>query len=401
MPIHKITVARHLGVVVALAVLAGCAGNKTATNGVPVEAYVTESAPVLEPAASEKPQKALFGFLKKKPDPEPVIGIEQETGPTVEVAPEIVVMTDLPRLQEPSSPSLTDDEIAARGPGENLVAPEKRPGLLGFLRNKERPENTVVRSEIVEQPKIVAVVEPEVESVAVAPSMTDTEIAAASVVPEGYAKPSTKPRLFGFLNKKVPGDVQGNVVLASAPAFEDPVIESPAILTPDVGVGEIDVVPANPRPSTTLGFGDFVKACKVRKRDLGTEVARSPGAGDYRLYDTNPSSIEPRIQYVTGFKDGCPRQFRAALALFGSPQVHETRRYDKRNNTAYSASDAAYEKAKNRVCRVSTGTPCPAKRYDKLEKQLAFLTAYRSFGTSGDWMEVVLFGGNVAGQSVH
>lgn len=60
-----------------------------------------------------------------------------------------------------------------------------------------------------------------------------------------------------------------------------------------------------------------------------------------------------RTFYVTGFKDNCPRQFTAVLALFGSPQIHDQLRYGKPSKLdPYSTTDKAYEKMKSPVCKV-------------------------------------------------
>ena len=135
------------------------------------------------------------------------------------------------------------------------------------------------------------------------------------------------------------------------------------------------------------------KACEVKKRDLGTQVAL---AGGYKLYDTAPESITPRAQYLIGFKDGCPRRFSAALALFGSAQVHEAKRYAARNTSAYTATDNAYEVAKRRACGVGKGKPCPEGRYDRLIRDVGLLTVYPSFGTTRPWMEIIMTGGKRA-----
>jgi hypothetical protein len=146
-------------------------------------------------------------------------------------------------------------------------------------------------------------------------------------------------------------------------------------------------------------FGPLVRACGVPKRAMGEEVAQSPGAGTYRLFDTKPNTPEPRVQFITGFSDGCPRQVYAALTLFGAPVLHETKRYDRGNKRPYTEADNAYEEIKNRICRVERGRFCPEDRAERLGDQVAFFTAYPSFGAK-KWLDVVLYRGEIAGQSI-
>ena len=155
-------------------------------------------------------------------------------------------------------------------------------------------------------------------------------------------------------------------------------------------------------PGTVLPFGEIGVACGVRGRALGKEVDRFPDKGkEYRLYDSNPSSTAPRTHYLTGFKDGCPRQFTAALALIGSPVLHEQMRYDPYNkDISITEADKAYERIKRRICKVPKGEPCPEKRVAALEKGMAFVTLYERFGSNASWEEVLLHNGQIAGSSL-
>lgn len=154
-------------------------------------------------------------------------------------------------------------------------------------------------------------------------------------------------------------------------------------------------------PGTLLPFGQIGVACGIRGRALGKQVDRFPERGKgYRLYDSNPDTIEPRTHYLTGFKDGCPRQFTAGLAMMGSPVLHEQMRYDSLNkDLPITAADKAYEKIKARICRVSKGKPCPEKRIRALEKGMAFVTIYERFGGINSWAEILLHNGAVAASS--
>lgn len=145
-----------------------------------------------------------------------------------------------------------------------------------------------------------------------------------------------------------------------------------------------------------LPFGEIATICGIPPGKLGTEVDRAPGGSPYRLHDSNPGTTAPRPQFITGFKDKCARQFTAALALFGSMAVHETVRYNPRNKSPYSASDEAYEKVKSRLCGVRRGKPCPENRVGALQSRSAFVSVYRRFGDSGNWLEMFLHDGEVA-----
>jgi hypothetical protein len=155
-------------------------------------------------------------------------------------------------------------------------------------------------------------------------------------------------------------------------------------------------------PGTVLPFGDIGVVCGVRGRALGKEVDRFPAKGKgYRLYDSNPSSTLPRTHFLTGFKDGCARQFTASLVLIGSPVLHEQMRYDPSNNDIpVTEADKAYERIKRRICKVSKGEPCPEKHVAALEKGMAFVTLYERFGGNASWEEVLLHNGQIAGTSL-
>lgn len=159
--------------------------------------------------------------------------------------------------------------------------------------------------------------------------------------------------------------------------------------------------PAVP-PETVLPFGVIGVACGVRGRALGNEVERFPAKGKgYRLYDSDPAGTTSHTYYLTGFKDGCPRQFSAALALIGSPELHEQMRYDQYNkDLPYTDADKAYEQIKQRICKVSKGQLCPEERIGALEKGMAFVTLYERFGDDASWEEILLHNGKVAGSSL-
>lgn len=153
-------------------------------------------------------------------------------------------------------------------------------------------------------------------------------------------------------------------------------------------------------PGEVLPFGETARACGLSKRDLGTRVDKFPHEGrpQWQLFDSAPESTSPRTQFITGFADGCPRQLTAALVVFGSARVHETLFLSDHKDHAYTAADEAYAEIKTRTCGVAPDVPCPAKRLAKLEKNLAFATAYSRFGGVGPQLEILLRDGHLVAE---
>lgn len=150
-----------------------------------------------------------------------------------------------------------------------------------------------------------------------------------------------------------------------------------------------------------VAFGEVARLCGVRAAKLGKEIGRFPERGGrYRLYDSFPASTSPRPFYITGFKDGCARQFTAALAMFGSPTMHEQLRYGlPAEQTPYSDTDKGYEKVKARVCRVSARKPC-GSAMSRLERTTAFVSYYESFGGAARWANILLHDGAVVAADI-
>ncbi len=150
-------------------------------------------------------------------------------------------------------------------------------------------------------------------------------------------------------------------------------------------------------PGTRLAYGQIARVCGLRRSALGAEVGRYPERGrGYRLYDSTPGSTAPRTHYLTGFADGCPRQFTAALALFGAAGMHEQIRYRKSSDLVpYTATDAAYERIKSRICRVRRGAPCPENRLPRMEASTVFVSVYERFGSGPRWADILIHDGEV------
>ena len=158
----------------------------------------------------------------------------------------------------------------------------------------------------------------------------------------------------------------------------------PAANSPDVPFGAV------------LPFGDVGRVCAAKSQPLGKKVETSEGRGQvYSLYDSAPGSTAPRTFYVTGFDDKCPRQFTAALALFGAPELHEQLRYGRPAVTyPYSATDKAYENIKAQICGVGPRKPCGAK-IEKLSRDTVFISTYEKFTDNGRWADLLVHDGAV------
>jgi hypothetical protein len=142
---------------------------------------------------------------------------------------------------------------------------------------------------------------------------------------------------------------------------------------------------------TTLPFGEIGRVCAARGSALGREVARFPERGrGYRLYDSAPGTTAPHLFYVTGFRDGCPRQFTAALAIFGAPSMYEQLRYGNASKDRHnSATDKAYEKVKSQVCSVPRRKPC-GRKIKSLERDTVFISAYERFESNARWADILV-----------
>lgn len=142
-------------------------------------------------------------------------------------------------------------------------------------------------------------------------------------------------------------------------------------------------------PGALLPPGQVARACGVRGAALGPAIEQAAG---YVVHDTAPGSTAPRTHYVTGFKDGCPRQVTAALAVLGDPLTHETYRYESLTGP-YGTVDRAYEEIKAAVCGVGAGEPCGAAM-GRLAADTAFLSTYPVFG-GPDFADVLFHAGEV------
>lgn len=147
-----------------------------------------------------------------------------------------------------------------------------------------------------------------------------------------------------------------------------------------------------PTDGALLPYGEIALVCGTDDDSLGTAIATQSG---YVIRDTDPTSIAPRTQYITGFPDGCARQFTGALALFGDVGTHEVFRYEPSNaEIPYSATDIAYEEIKGRICGAAQGQPCGGA-LDRLGRRTTFVSIYETFGTNPSWADILIHDGTV------
>jgi hypothetical protein len=297
-----------------------------------------------------------------------------------------------------------------------LAEPEApRRGLFGFLRRKD--ENTVQTAALL--PETISLAETpdaspqaSAEKVSALAAPADTPIAsdpsvATTVDPAKTAEitadapqATTRPRRGLFAMLGVARDKSDTVTETATvqTASLGGLFASPAssnkpsrALSADKHKGpDAQIVPTGMR----IQSGSVARVCDFRKKDLGKQVAKFPERGSgYKLYDSIPGSAVPRPFYVTGFKDGCARTFTAALAIFGSPTLHEQLRYGLPSKVQpYSTTDQAYEGIKRSVCGVGKRKPCGAK-VKLLEKDTVFISIYDRIGSNSKWSNILLHKG--------
>jgi hypothetical protein len=150
-----------------------------------------------------------------------------------------------------------------------------------------------------------------------------------------------------------------------------------------------------------LPYGEIARVCGVAKRKLGKKMEGYPKrASKYLVYDSAPATTRPRSFYLTGFDDGCARQFTAALVIFGSPESYEQIHYGPSGKTQpVSETDRAYEKVKSRVCKVRKGKPC-GSRMKQLSRTTVFVSVYERFGSNPRWKNILLHDGEVVAMDI-
>ena len=147
---------------------------------------------------------------------------------------------------------------------------------------------------------------------------------------------------------------------------------------------------------TRLPYGQIARVCNVPRRKLGKKIEGYPERrSTYDLYDSDPNASSARTFYLTGFDDGCARQFTAALVIFGSPESYEQIHYGPSGEAQpILDTDKAYERVKRRVCGVRKGKPCGSKMR-RLERDTVFVSVYERFGSNPRWKNILLHDGEV------
>jgi len=283
-------------------------------------------------AVEAEPRKPLFGFLKRKP-------AEQEA---VEVA----------ALETPAVVTdLTDPAAPVQTKAEETTDTETK-GVLSWLRRqKDAP--------LEDKPDLDTL--PEAKD-AKADEATEATVQTASLTPTGPATEKNAPGLFSLFRSK-PKD---------APA------------------------PKGIAFGTRVGFGSAAPLCDYPKKKIGKLVAQYPEKKPvYWLYDSAPGSEEARAFYIKGFADGCLRQVRATVVVFGSVEMHEQIRYGLPAELhPYSDTDKAYEKVKRSVCKVGAKKPCGDK-LPLLTPNTVFLSLYSTEVSAQDWANLLLHDGQL------
>lgn len=312
--------------------------------------------------------------------------------PPVASQTDIAVQAALADAAEPTSDGVDlASDLAA--PTAEQPAAERR-GLFGFLRGGQQRDGTTASQ--TQTAQTAAPLTPET-AVAGLPTddirasdeliETDKVAAVTGTAPEAQSRP--RKGLFGLLSgaraKAEDAPEEAVRTAALAPAAPLRLGGNRNHKGPDVAI-----VPAG----TRLAPGQIARVCDLPRGRLGKEVDRFPERGKgYKILDTAPSSAGPRPFYVTGFEDGCARTFTGALALFGSPEMHEQLRYGlPAKQTPYSTTDKAYENIKVSICKVSRRQPCGSK-VGLLEKDTVFISIYDRLGSNAQWSNVLLHRG--------
>lgn len=157
-----------------------------------------------------------------------------------------------------------------------------------------------------------------------------------------------------------------------------------------------DIITDEVAPGTTVPYGSVARVCGMPAREMGRKIAQYPESRPrHIIYDSEPGNTAPHSFYVTGFDDGCARQFTASMAMFGPIALHEQLRYGLPAEVQpYSDTDEAYETIKSRACGVPHGAPCGA-RLRRLERDTVFVSVYERFGGNSSWKSLLLHDGAV------
>lgn len=150
---------------------------------------------------------------------------------------------------------------------------------------------------------------------------------------------------------------------------------------------------------TTLPFGEIARVCDAKGKKMGKKIDQLSRRG-FALIDSAPGLLSKRTYYITGFSDGCPRQFTASNALLGKASTYEQFRFGPAGaHMPYAATDAAYDKVKSRTCGARKAKPCGSK-IGRLDKSTAFISAYEFNEHNGRWKEFLVHDGEVVASAL-
>lgn len=296
-------------------------------------------------------------------------------------------LADFDRLSDVPLAQGADAAAVAAGPADTADAPLALPTLLaGILGPRTAPASPVAPAGAVD----AAVTEAAIGAGDVPGPLTEARTAIdAQTVPDA-AEGAELITVAATAPAEAPGLFSGLFGGGSATNASQ-VTDAPEADT-GLAPGTVQIPGSAPLPpGATVPYGVIATVCGLDAGALGRSVETASG---YTVHDTNPSSTAPRTQYITGFADGCARQFFGTLALFGDIGTHEIVRYSPGIGDGYSATDTAYEQIKAAYCGVAARTPCGA-RLEALALRTTFLTIYETFGTSNGWADVLLSDGEV------
>lgn len=286
--------------------------------------------------------------------------------------------------------SLTEVAAAVAEPTQPAL-PERR-GLFGFLRAKETAQPAQPVAQIVADAPAATATSVE-QAVAIEPEKV-AEV--TQTVPEATVQP--RRGLFGLLGGARAKDKSDDEIKVRTAALT-PTIEPKSLPRKTPRSNTRNRKHKGPDAQivafgTRLPSGVVARVCDLPGGRLGKEIEKFPARGrGYKLIDSKPGSSATRPFYVTGFDDNCARTFTAALALFGSPTMHEQLRYGLPSKVQpYSLTDKAYEGIKRSVCGAAKNKPCGAS-ISKLEKNTVFISMYDRIGSNASWSNILVHDG--------
>ncbi|QGX99716.1 hypothetical protein EI983_16160 [Roseovarius faecimaris] len=301
-------------------------------------------------------------------------------------------LADFPRLSEQDLPedAATVDIAATAGPENTNVLAQ----LLGAAQPSEAAVPDTVTEDSAEP--ATATAQPQKSGLfafftRAAPAADTTPVEPTTETPSAN------------LALAMPGDEPAQVETASLSPPSEPAADAKrkgfnlfgGAAKPDVAaVSEI-------APGTVLPYGKVARICGLSKSQMGKKVAQFPESRPrHKIYDGDPGNTAPHSFFITGFADGCARQFTASLAMFGSVAMHEQLRYGLPAEVQpYSDTDKAYDKLKSRICGVPRKKPCGAK-LARLENNTVFVSIYERFGSNSRWKNLLLHDGEMVATDI-